>query len=452
MINSRKAFQLVLPILFLLAAAVRPVPAQEESLKPGINDGYQKQDIEAAIKLFESEKRDVAQCLDEILAACELKPGMMVADIGAGTGLFTRPLAAKAAPGGKVFAVDITGKFVEHVEKTCREQGLDNVETILSTPTSAKLPPASTDLVFTCDTYHHFEYPFKMLASIHQALRPDGRLIIIDRKDASAHARAGQATVKKEVTAAGFAFLDERAVSEREYLMRFQKTDAPTGRPSEGPCRQTAASLDVQVRVTLDYLLYLPQDYQEKDSWPLMLFLHGAGERGDDLELVKVHGPPKIVETGKDLPFILVSPQCEPKRWWQPIDLTALLDEIVAKYKVDEDRVYVTGLSMGGFGTWALAAYTPNRFAAIVPICGGGEPYRTRQYPHLPVWAFHGDKDTAVPAQRSRDMVDALKKHGGNAKLTIYPEAGHDSWTETYDNPELYKWLLEQKRAVQTTP
>ena len=449
MIDSRKTFQLLLPVLFLLAAAVRPVPAQEESLKPGINDGYQKQDIQAAIKLFEGEKRDVAQCLDEILTACELKPGMIVADVGAGTGLFARPLAAKVTPGGKVFAVDITEKFVEHVKKTCREQGLDNVETILSTPTSAKLPPASTDLVFMCDTYHHFEYPFKMLASIRQALRPGGCLIIIDRKDASNHARAGQATVKKEVTAAGFAFLDERAVSEHGYLARFQKTDAPADSPSEKPGRQTAASLDTQVRVTLDYLLCLPRDYQKKDSWPLMLFLHGAGERGDDLERVKVHGPPKLIETGKDFPFIVVSPQCKSKRWWRPIKLTALLDEIVANYKVDEDRVYVTGLSMGGFGTWDLAAYTPDRFAAIVPICGGGEPYRTKQYPHLPVWAFHGDRDTVVPAQRSQDMVDALKKHDGNAKLTIYPEAGHDSWTETYDNPELYKWLLEQKRTAQ---
>ena len=449
MINSCKAFQTVLAVLFLLAVAVRPVPAQEESLKPGINDGYEKQDIQAAIKLFEGEKRDVAKCLDEILPACELKPGLIVADVGAGTGLFARPMAAKVAPGGKVFAVDITEKFVEHVKKTCREQGLDNVETILSTPTSAKLPPASTDLVFMCDTYHHFEYPFKMLASIRQALRPDGRLIIVDRKDAGNHVRADQTAVKKEVTSAGFAFLDERAVSEREYLMRFQKTDAPSGSPSEEPGRQSAARLDTQVRVTLDYLLCLPQDYQEKDSWPLMLFLHGAGERGDDLELVKVHGPPKAVAGGKAFPFILVSPQCEPKRWWQPIELTALLDEIVANHKVDEDRIYVTGLSMGGFGTWALAAYTPNRFAAIAPICGGGEPYRAKLYPHLPVWAFHGDKDSVIPAQRSRDMVDALKKHGGNAKLTTYPEADHDSWTETYNNPELYKWLLEQKRTAQ---
>ena len=123
---------------------------------------------------------------------------MVVADVGAGTGLFTRPIAAAVGPEGKVLAVDITEKFVEHIKKTCREEGLENVRTVLSTPTSAELPPASADLVFTCDTYHHFEFPFKMLASIHQALRPEGRLIVIDRKLASDHARAGQETVVKD--------------------------------------------------------------------------------------------------------------------------------------------------------------------------------------------------------------------------------------------------------------
>jgi predicted peptidase len=212
--------------------------------------------------------------------------------------------------------------------------------------------------------------------------------------------------------------------------------------------RQQAARLEVEVPMTMDYLLFLPQDYEKKDSWPLMLFLHGAGERGDDLELVKKHGPPKIVETKKDFPFILVSPQCKPKRRWEPSGLTALLDEAVAKYKVDKDRIYVTGLSMGGFGTWSLAADTPDRFAAIVPICGGGEAYWTRQLVNLPVWVFHGGKDSVVPLERSEAMVEALKKRGGNVKLTVYPDAGHDSWTETYDNPELYEWLLQQKRGA----
>ena len=141
-----------------------------------------------------------------------------------------------------------------------------------------------------------------------------------------------------------------------------------------------------------------------------------------------------------------MSPQCPKDKWWQPIELVALLDELSSKYKVDADRIYVTGLSMGGFGSWRLAAYAPDRLAAIAPICGGGEKYWARRFAHLPVWAFHGAKDTGVPPERSRMMVGELKKKGGNPKLTIYPEAGHDSWTQTYNNPKFYEWLLAQKR------
>ena len=145
------------------------------------------------------------------------------------------------------------------------------------------------------------------------------------------------------------------------------------------PGRQEAQKLDRSIKVTLGYLLYLPKDYAQKDSWPLMLFLHGAGERGNDLQRVKLHGPPKLIAADKEFPFIVVSPQCPKDRWWEPFELTALLDEIVERHKVDQDRIYVTGLSMGGFGTWSLAAYTPDRFAALVPICGGGEAYAAKR-------------------------------------------------------------------------
>lgn len=214
------------------------------------------------------------------------------------------------------------------------------------------------------------------------------------------------------------------------------------------PGTQRAAKLDTQVKVQLNYLLYLPKDYDTQESWPLLLFLHGAGERGDDLELVKVHGPPKLIAQGMEFPFIVVSPQCPKDTWWEPIELVALLDEVSGKHKVDANRVYVTGLSMGGFGSWRLAFHAPHRLAAIVPICGGGETYWTKQFPNLPVWAFHGAKDAGVPVERSQAMVDALKKEGGNPKLTIYPDAEHDSWTQTYNDPELYKWLLAQKRVA----
>lgn len=213
------------------------------------------------------------------------------------------------------------------------------------------------------------------------------------------------------------------------------------------PGVQRMVKLNTQAKVQMGYLFYLPKDYDKQKSWPLVLFLHGAGERGDDLELVKKHGPPKLIAEGKDFPFIVVSPQCPKGRWWEPVELVALLDEISNKYEVDADRIYVTGLSMGGFGTWRLAFHAPDKLAAIAPICGGGEKYWTKQFAHLPVWAFHGAKDPVVPVERSQAMIEELKNNGGNPKLTIYPEAGHDSWTETYNNPKFYEWLLEQKRS-----
>ncbi|MGE0605628.1 MAG: PHB depolymerase family esterase [Pirellulales bacterium] len=214
------------------------------------------------------------------------------------------------------------------------------------------------------------------------------------------------------------------------------------------PGEQGPARLNAQIKVELDYLLYLPKDYDAQDSWPLLLFLHGSGERGDNLDLVKVHGPPKLIAAGKQFPFIVVSPQCPAGRAWEPIELVALLDDIASRHNVDQDRIYVTGLSMGGYGSWRLASYAPDRLAAIAPICGGGETFWARSFAHLPVWAFHGAKDTGVPPERSQSMVAALEKLGGHPKLTLYPEAGHDSWTQTYDNPEFYEWLLKQKRQA----
>lgn len=196
------------------------------------------------------------------------------------------------------------------------------------------------------------------------------------------------------------------------------------------------------------YLLFLPEGYGKKDKkWPLILFLHGAGERGSNLNLVKKHGPPKIVQDKKDFGFIVVSPQCPKDEWWpdKVETLTHLLDDIIAKYDVDESRVYLTGLSMGGYGTWSLGCAHPERFAAIVPICGGGRRFFAPRLKNTPVWAFHGAKDRVVPPSESEQMVKAVNGSGGSAKLTVYPDAYHDSWTKTYDNPELYEWLLKHR-------
>lgn len=206
------------------------------------------------------------------------------------------------------------------------------------------------------------------------------------------------------------------------------------------------------------YWLFLPRNYEsdKTNRWPLMLFLHGAGERGTNLAAVKIHGPPKIVRSQPDFPFILVSPQCPADQRWDTDVLSGLLDDVIQQHRVDTNRVYVTGLSMGGYGTWALATAEPDRFAAIAPVCGGGNvvdlllPSRAngRALKKLSVWAFHGAQDTIVKPAESERMVAAFKQLGNeNVKLTMYPEAGHDSWTETYANPELYKWMLQQKRS-----
>ncbi len=213
------------------------------------------------------------------------------------------------------------------------------------------------------------------------------------------------------------------------------------------PGKQQPQEIEVTVKMELSYLLFLPGGYaaDEDKSWPMVLFLHGRGESGDDLSKVKAHGPPKIVETKKDFPFIVVSPQSR-RFGWNPDALAGLLDHVASQYRVDRRRIYLTGLSMGGYGTWSLAAEHPDRFAAIVPICGGGNPDHAGRLKNLPIWVFHGAKDRTVPISRSQQMVDAIKAAGGNVKFTVYPDAGHDSWTETYDNPQLYEWLLEQKR------
>lgn len=225
---------------------------------------------------------------------------------------------------------------------------------------------------------------------------------------------------------------------------------AGTGIPPAG--RQQACKFEAQIvkTVRLNYLLFLPKGYgsDPKQKWPLILFLHGMGERGDDLELVKKHGIPKIVEQKEDFPFIAVSPQCPAYSFWtaELESLNALLDEIVAKYAVDTDRIYLTGLSMGGYGTWALAMAYPERFAAIAPICGGGDPKNISVLKDVPAWVFHGAKDTLVPPEESEKMVNALKGAGGDVLFTLYPDADHDSWTVTYDNPELYEWFLKHSR------
>jgi predicted peptidase len=209
--------------------------------------------------------------------------------------------------------------------------------------------------------------------------------------------------------------------------------------------RQTVQKMSGAVN-GLQYLLYLPENYKAAQNWPLVLFLHGSGERGSKIERVKKHGPPKLVAEGRKFPFILVSPQCPADQRWDAEKLGELISQLEKRYSVDKDRIYVTGLSMGGAGTWALVASDPERFAAIAPVCGRGNPASAKSFARKPAWVFHGARDRVVPLRESQRMVDAMKASGGAPKFTIYPEAGHDSWTAAYSNPKFYDWLLGQKR------
>lgn len=222
---------------------------------------------------------------------------------------------------------------------------------------------------------------------------------------------------------------------------------------------QTARHFSItQTRVlSADYLLYLPQGYgsDPERRWPLILFLHGKGECGTNVWKVIKHGPPKVVGNKNDLSFIVVSPQSPGGQIWSNDTLLALLDDVEKRYAVDEHRVYLTGISMGGFGTWNLGLTYPERFAAIAPFAGGGDfitPYmaegkRAGALKSLPIWAFHGGQDPVVPLEETRHMVAIMKSLGDpEVKLTIVPGAKHDCWTEIYARPDLYQWFLRHSR------
>lgn len=197
------------------------------------------------------------------------------------------------------------------------------------------------------------------------------------------------------------------------------------------------------------YLLYLPEHYADDTikRWPLLLFLHGSGESGHDIEKVKAHGPPQLIEKGKRFPFMVVSPQSELPSGWDVQNLYKLLQLIKKTYRVDEDRVYATGLSMGGFGTWELAMKHPGEFAAIAPVCGGGDTADAWKLRNVPVWCFHGALDNVVPIAGSENMVKATARYNPLVRFTIYPDKNHNSWDTTYNTSDtLYNWLLAQKK------
>lgn len=198
------------------------------------------------------------------------------------------------------------------------------------------------------------------------------------------------------------------------------------------------------------YQLHLPPGVataDDKDTrWPLLIFLHGSGERGSDIAKVKVHGPPKIADRQKEFPFILVSPLLPADEDWDLAKLDAIVDHVTATLPVDPARIYLTGLSRGGHATWRWGAAEPGRFAALAPVAGRGDPETGCAVKDIPVWAFHGDRDDVVLPDGSFTMARAIRACGGRqARLTIYPDLGHNAWDPAYDDPALYLWLLSQR-------
>ena len=216
---------------------------------------------------------------------------------------------------------------------------------------------------------------------------------------------------------------------------------------ADPPLGQHEYSVAVDGYGTLRFLLNLPDNYDTQSEWPAMLFLHGSGEVGSDASVLRTLGPSGYAEGLSSFPFIVISPQLDGWQWWDAAELDQLLDHVVRYYRVDQDRVAVTGMSLGGYGSWSLAAAYPYRFSCVVPVAGGGDPSTACSIAHLPAWVFHGAQDSVVPLSEAQAMVNALEGCGGAPLLTVYPDIGHPSWTPTYVNASLYQWMSTQVRV-----
>lgn len=202
--------------------------------------------------------------------------------------------------------------------------------------------------------------------------------------------------------------------------------------------------------VMYNFSIYVPPEYDPEKQWPMILFLHGSGERGEDGLLQTEVGMGTAIRRDRSrCPAIVVMPQCRPgKDWSEDMARLALscAEQTRQAYNIDPDRIYLTGLSLGGYGTWLLGSKLPHYFAAIAPLCGFYDPKQIESLKDLPIWVFHGDKDPAVPVEKSREMVAALREIGANVQYTEYADGTHNVWDRTYGNREFWRWLLAQRR------
>lgn len=197
----------------------------------------------------------------------------------------------------------------------------------------------------------------------------------------------------------------------------------------------------------MQYLVRYPENYRAGEKYPVILFLHGAGTRGNNINALANNLFFKLTAQHEAFPFVCVAPLCHSETWFDQFETLKHFATMIQHAEfTDPDRIYLMGASMGGYGTWQLAISMPEVFAAIAPICGGGMYWDAGRLKNIPVWAFHGDIDPTVFPEESVKMVEAVNKRGGNAKLTVYPNTKHDSWTATYQNPEVFAWLLSHRR------
>lgn len=196
------------------------------------------------------------------------------------------------------------------------------------------------------------------------------------------------------------------------------------------------------------YLLYLPKEYNaSKDSYPVVIYLHGGSQRGQDLSKLKVYGLPHLVDKGRDFPFIIASPQCPDGKFWSTDSwFDSLYSELTTKYRVDKKRIYLTGISMGGYGAWQTAVAYPDKFAAVVPLCGGCDDFtQICRIKHVPIWTFHGTADDVIPISETERLVKRLIDCQGQVKFTRLEKVGHGI-QYLYEDNALYAWLLKQHK------
>jgi acetyl esterase/lipase/protein-L-isoaspartate O-methyltransferase len=381
-------------LLAVIASLTTSVSGQDKSVRPGINDPFKDPNVKDFLDKFERESREIYSQRNQIVIACQLKPGMAVADVGAGTGLFTRLFAPVVGNKGRVYAVDIAPKFLDHIKKTCEEQKIKNVVSVLCKPDSVELPANSVDLIFICDTYHHFEFPYKTMRSIHQALRPGGQLVLIDFHRIPGkstdwilnHVRAGQEVFTKEVADSGFKLIGEEKFLKENYLVRFEKVE---GAKDKQEVKTFTYKKTPQAELALH--VHYPKGWKKEDKRPAIVFFFGGGW---------TNGSPKQFEpqatyfAGRGLVTVRADYRIKSKHDVTPAECVEDAKSAVRWVRqnagmlgVDPDRIVAAGGSAGGH----IAACT-----ALSPALDAkGEDVKVSSKPNAlllfnPVLRFHG--------------------------------------------------------------